>query len=109
MNGFIAEMIPEKCAESLVCAIITDAIYRYALSMVHRKDYETSESKKGKEIYRQAGYTIDEVETFFRGNWFANLAEYMKLNISGEQIIKMIRKSPKKFCNDHGRKKSYAN
>lgn len=111
MNGFVAENISDESAESLVCAIITDAVYRYARALIHRKDYENAKTKKEKEIYAHAGYTIDEVETFFHGKWFRNLAEYMNLNISGEQIIKMIKKTPKKFCNEHGgrRKKSYAN
>lgn len=107
---FFTNRIPDESAERLVCAIITDAVYRYSRALIHLKEYEKAETKKGKEIFRFAGYTVDEIETFFRPNWFDTLSIHINLNISGEQIIRMIKKTPKKFCNEHGgrRKKSYA-
>lgn len=110
MNGFVAEKIPDECAESLVSAIITDAVYRYARALLNLKKYEHPKNNHEKQILNHANFTVNEIEVFFRGQWFASLAEYMNLNISGDKIIKMIKRSPKKFCNEHGgrRKKSYA-
>ena len=101
-NGFVADLIPDDCAENLISAVITDAIFRYARALINVKEYERRATKTDIYYHNQSYLTINEVETFFRGSWFANLAEYLNLNVSGEKLIKLIKKSPKKFCNDHG-------
>lgn len=108
-NGFIPENIPDENAIALICAIVTDAVYRYARALIHLKDYEDSIDSRERNIYNHAYMTVNEIETFFLGDWFATIVEYLNIEITGKRLIKMIRKAPKKYCNEHGgrRRKSY--
>lgn len=106
MNGFVAEKIPDESAERLVYAILTDTIFRYARALIRIKDYEFVIGKNDHEVLYESFRTVDEIETFLNGKWFKNLADYVELNVSGKEIIKMIRKSPKKYANKTGRRRS---
>lgn len=106
---FVIEMIPDKSAVSLACAIVTDAIHRYARAVVNIKEYEETLDPRKRQRYEYALITSEEIESFFMGDWFANIVEYMNIEITGKRLIKQIRKAPKKYCNKCGRRCKYEN
>lgn len=97
MNGFVAEMIPDECAKNLCFAIIRNAVVTYARALDNIKLFEKAESKYEKAKKQYFIISKDECEKFFRGKWFQELAETIGFNFSGEKIIKMVQKKPKKF------------
>ena len=109
MNGFVADNIPDENAIALICAIVEDAVHRYALAIVNMKQYEDSSDRHERFKYNVAYMTANEIETFFNGSWFKNICEYMNIDVNGKKLMKQIRRSPKRFCYQHGgrRRKNY--
>lgn len=107
MNGFVAKKIPDECALNLGFAIIRNAVVTYARALDNLKRFEKAESEYEKEKKATFLFSKNECEEFFRGKWFIDLAENIGFNFSGEKIIKMVQKKPKKFyqAQEKGRKK----
>ena len=109
MNGFVADKIPDENAIALICAIVEDAVHRYARAILNMKHYEDSKDPNDRYKYNHAYMTASEIESFFTGTWFMDICEFMNIDVSGKKLIKQIKRSPKRFCNEHGgrRRKNY--
>ena len=94
-NEFDGIEIPDDRANALAAAIIRDTVLSYAGCLIRLKKIPETKAQRLK--HNDDLKNKIDCEDFFQSKWYAFLAESINFRIKGKDIIKMVKRNPRKY------------